>query len=84
MRHHQHTSQACRDLLAQLSDYIDDELEASLCTRLEQHLQDCHDCRVLVDTTKKTILLYRQHYRTTLPPEVLSRLWQRLEDEGCQ
>jgi anti-sigma factor RsiW len=77
--HHHHTPR-CRDLLAQLSDYIDGELEAALCAELEQHLAGCHDCQVLVDTTRKTLILYRRHGQATeLPAGVLDRLWQALD-----
>jgi len=79
-----HTNAECRALLAQISDYLDGELEAALCAELEQHLSGCKDCQVLVDTTQKTVLLYRQNYKVSLPPDALGRLWQRLEDEGCK
>lgn len=84
-RPHRHSPQ-CRDLLAQISDYIDGELEERLCTELERHLADCQDCRVLVDTTQKTVALYRHHYRhqpVPLSPEATSRLWQALDEAGC-
>jgi len=83
--HHEHTPE-CQALLAQLGDYIDGELEATLCAEIEQHLADCDDCRVLVDTTRKTVLLYRQHgqqSRVELPVDITSRLWQKLNEEGC-
>jgi len=79
----QHHSPQCQELLAQLSDYIDGELEATLCTEIEEHLAGCNDCRVLVDTTQKTITLYRRQTSVELPPDVLNRLWQALADEGC-
>ena len=65
----------CQALLEQLSDYIDGELEESLCAELEEHLAGCHDCRVLVDTTRKTVVLYRRHNQASeLPAEVAKRL----------
>lgn len=83
--HAPHSPQ-CQALLEQLGDYIDGELEASLCAQLEAHLSSCRDCRVLVDTTRKTVLLYRQHRRESeipLPPDITTRLWQALRDNGC-
>jgi len=82
---HRHSAE-CRDLLAQLSDYLDGELEARLCAELEKHLAGCDDCRVLVDTTRKTLFLVRRHYRQTplsLPDDVTARLWQTLKQAGC-
>jgi len=80
---HQHTPR-CRDLLAQLSDYIDGELEATLCAELEQHLAGCQDCQIMVDTTRKTVTLYRQHGQVAeLPEGALDRLRQALKQSGC-
>jgi predicted anti-sigma-YlaC factor YlaD len=73
-------------LLDQLGDYIDGDLEAKLCAQLEQHLTGCDICRIMVDTTRKTVLLYRrEHLRHPLQllPEISSRLWQALDREGC-
>ena len=81
---HKHHSATCQALLSQIDDYIDGELETALCTEIERHLADCNDCRVLVDTTRKTITLYRQHSRVELPPEVMNRLRQALDAEGCR
>ncbi len=80
--HRQHTPE-CQALLTQLGDYIDGELEAALCAEIERHLANCDDCRVLVDTTRKTVLLYRQHSQVELPKDITSRLWQALDEEGC-
>jgi len=85
LSHHDHTPE-CQALLMQLGDYIDGELEAKLCAQLEQHLATCENCRIMVDTTRKTVLLYRrqsQQQPVYLSPEVSNRLWQALEGEGC-
>jgi anti-sigma factor RsiW len=50
---------ACRQMLHSLSDYIDGELSESLCQELEQHLDGCQNCQVVLDTMKKTIELYQ-------------------------
>jgi anti-sigma factor RsiW len=79
---HKHTPQ-CKALLAQLSGYIDGELEEKLCAKIEQHLANCTDCQVLVDTTQKTIILFRRQPQPNLPAGAIERLWRVLEDEGC-
>jgi len=61
-------SQQCQQLLGSLSDYIDGELQAELCAELEQHIQDCDNCRIVVNTLRKTIELYQQ----SNPPAELS------------
>lgn len=85
--HHPHSprSPQCKALLAQISEYIDGELEAKICAEIELHLNGCKDCQVLVDTTQKTIALYRRHHHAVpaLSPEVAARLQQALDDAGC-
>jgi len=82
MTHHHH-SPRCKGLLAQLHDYIDDELEAVLCAEIEEHLAGCDDCRVLIDTTQKTITLYRRQTPVDVPEGAMARLRQALDKAGC-
>jgi anti-sigma factor RsiW len=65
----------CEDRLGALSDYLDGELDAQLCAQIEQHLADCGDCRVLVDTLRRTILLYREHGHEPLTSSARERLY---------
>lgn len=69
----------CRELLSSLSDYLDGALKEDLCRELERHLSDCEDCRVVVDTLKKTIYLYHASSQADVPVEVRERLFKRLE-----
>jgi predicted anti-sigma-YlaC factor YlaD len=74
-----HDQTICHELLGHLSDYIDGELEAAICAQLEEHLAECPDCRVMVDTVRKTIILYRTQSPTELPLDVKNRLYQVLK-----
>lgn len=69
----------CRHLLDHLSDYLDGETSAELCTEIERHLNGCEDCRVVVDTLRKTIALYHELPRPELPPETRLRLYKSLD-----
>ena len=71
--------ETCRNLLSQLSDYIDGELEETLCAEIEQHMADCPDCRAVVNTLEKTIELYRNTERAEVPIDVQSRLYKVLK-----
>jgi anti-sigma factor RsiW len=72
----------CREFFNQLFDYIDGELAASLCAELEQHLADCPNCRIVVDTTRKTVSLYRRFGSAELPLGLSQRLQQAIEQAG--
>jgi anti-sigma factor RsiW len=74
----------CKEMLATLSDYIDGALEARLCAAIEEHMKDCPDCQVMVDTLKKTVVLYRTHGKVEMPADVRSRLYATLDLEALQ
>jgi predicted anti-sigma-YlaC factor YlaD len=69
----------CKSLLASLSDYVDGTAQEQLCREIERHLTDCDDCRIVVDTLKKTISLYHASHTTELPVDTRERLFMRLD-----
>jgi predicted anti-sigma-YlaC factor YlaD len=70
---HEHTDW-CAQLRAQLPDYLDGEARAEICRAIEAHLADCENCRIVIDTLKKTIALYRAAPCEQVPPDVHARL----------
>ncbi len=73
----------CRHLLGSLSDYVDGELEAEICSEIDRHLQGCENCRIVVDTLRKTVLLYhKSSHEFEMPEDVRSRLYSRLDLSG--
>ena len=74
-----HHNQSCRQILEPLSDYISGEAAESLCIQIEEHLRQCQNCRVMVDTLKKTITLYRTTAAADLPADVRRRLYHVLD-----
>ncbi len=50
----------CEDLVKYLSDYLENELDDDLTQAAEEHLAICENCRVVLDSTQKTIHLYKQ------------------------
>ena len=74
--------QACQRLLGQLSDYVDGELERTMCEEIEHHLADCPNCRVVVDTLSKTVALYQTRGQDPLPGDVQERLYKVLNLES--
>ena len=75
----EHTHKNCAELLGSLSSYIDGDLNPELCQELEKHLDGCDDCRVVLNTTKRTIdLVHAPVEKPALPDEVRERLFKRL------
>ena len=74
-------TETCRNLKAQLSEFIDGELDDAVCQEIQKHLSSCENCRIMVDTLKKTIVLYRDEPVEPVPHDVHERLVKVLELE---
>jgi hypothetical protein len=45
----------CADFMAEIGNYLDGEVAVEIRVQLEHHLAHCQTCRVLVDSTRKTL-----------------------------
>jgi RNA polymerase sigma-70 factor, ECF subfamily len=61
-------SRSCKAMFAELSDYLDDQLDDSLCNDLEKHFQGCTPCQSFLASLESTIEQLR-----ALPKERLDR-----------
>jgi len=66
----------CRQVVDKISEYIDGELDPELVRELEHHLEHCEDCRIVVDTTHKTVEVFCHTDPAPLPDDVRERLSQ--------
>ena len=64
----------CKDFLSELNEYLDDECREDVRKELEAHLNECPNCWVICDTTKKTVEIYRGMESYPVPPAVHDRL----------
>jgi hypothetical protein len=46
---------ACSDFLAEIGNYLEDDVAPDVRAQLEAHLKHCSSCTVLVDSTRKTL-----------------------------
>lgn len=69
----------CETLLAYLSAYLDDELDGPLVAAAQAHLASCQNCRVVVDSTAQTIVLYREQGQVVIPAGRRQRLFNELQ-----
>ncbi len=68
----------CNDFLKELTDYLDGTATVEVRVELEEHLQWCNDCYVVMNTTKKTIEIYRDNQIYELPESLRSKLHQAI------
>jgi RNA polymerase sigma-70 factor (ECF subfamily) len=59
---------SCKDLFAQLSNYLDEQMDDSLCDKLEEHLDGCEPCKAFLASLESTI----EHLRT-IPAHALNK-----------
>jgi anti-sigma factor RsiW len=64
----------CKDLLKELTDYLDGTIDDRTRSELEDHLNWCHNCFVICNTTKMTVEIYRDSRLYELPDTLRSRL----------
>jgi len=85
-RHREHESRParCKAMFAELSDYLDEQLDDSLCEELERHMNGCEPCQAFVATLEATIEQCRNSAGVSAPPkttklrEELLKEYQRL------
>ena len=84
---HRPGSRECRDIFARLSEYIDGELDVDLCSRLEEHMDDCPPCLAFLESLRRTVGLTRQLPDQELPDELRQQLVEAYQNlaqfRGC-
>ena len=70
----------CKDVLANLSCYLDGDGSAELRAALEKHISSCRRCRVVFDTTGKMLKIVTDTAPFEVPLAVSARLYARLEE----
>ncbi len=71
----------CKEMFAELSNYLDDELDDSLCEELEKHMDGCEPCKAFLLSLEKSIRLCRIAPNESPDPRVAARLRRELLSE---
>ena len=69
----------CKEVLANLSCYVDGDGSSELRAALEEHIAKCRRCRVVFDTTGKALKIVLDVEPFEVPLAVSARLYARLE-----
>ncbi len=48
----------CQELLEKISEYIDKDIDPTLCQEIEEHVEDCEPCVAFINTLKKTVEMF--------------------------
>jgi anti-sigma factor (TIGR02949 family) len=69
----------CKQFLQELNDFLDETTDQDMKRRLQAHVNECPNCFVIVDTTRRTMEVYKGMEPQAIPENVKARLWAALE-----
>lgn len=74
----------CKEFLHGISDFIDNDVSPEIRENLQKHIDECPNCWVVFDTTKKTIQVYKGMEEQNLPEDVHKRLLDAIEHRAAR
>ena len=70
----------CEEVWRQISDYLDDELDAGLRASMSSHFKDCAHCSAILDGTRNVVKLVGDGRAFEIPAKASERLYNKLND----
>jgi hypothetical protein len=71
----------CKHVWENISEYIDQTMDAKLREEIEKHLEHCEICSAVLDSTRNILVLTADGRTFELPVGYSERLHERLERE---
>ena len=71
-------SRRCRKMFAALSEYLDRELDPTLCAELEAHLGGCKPCVGYLASLEETVRRLKRHRTRPVDPKVATQIRKKL------
>ena len=71
----------CKEMFAELSNHLDDELDDSLCEELEKHMDGCEPCKAFLSSLEKSILQCGGRPNEFPDPRIAARVRRELMSE---
>lgn len=70
----------CVEVWRQISDYLDDELDAGLRASMASHFKDCAHCGAILDGTRNVVKLVGDGRAFEIPASASERFYKKLND----
>jgi hypothetical protein len=68
----------CDEFLSEFGDYLENQVSPEIREELELHLSQCRACRVLCDSSRKTIKIVTESSSFELPQSVSDPIIERV------
>jgi len=73
---HQHDD----TMINKIENQLGNDFDAEIVAEVAEHMRDCPDCKIYVDSVKQTIKLFRvTETDTSVPEDVSDRLFKMLK-----
>jgi anti-sigma factor (TIGR02949 family) len=72
----------CRQILRELSDYLDADLPPQLRLQIERHLKECDHCTAVYDGMRNVVRLLGDEKVIELPEGLSERLYKRIVSDA--
>jgi predicted anti-sigma-YlaC factor YlaD len=69
---------SCEEFLAEFGDYLENHVSPEVRKELELHLSQCRACRVLYDSSRKTVKIVTESSSFELPESVSEPIIDRV------
>lgn len=73
---------SCLEVWREISNYIDQSVDAELRARMEEHLKHCNHCSAILDGSRNVVALVGDGRSFDLPAEFGQRLYEKLKNKG--
>ena len=71
---------SCLEVWREISNYIDDDVDAELRARMEAHFKVCAHCKAVLDGTRNVVKLVGDGVEYQLPDGFSQRLYNRIKE----
>lgn len=68
----------CEHFFDMICDALEEDIDSSFCSELEEHLRECPHCCAQIETMRQTVVFCRKVIDEDVPPNVDKVLWQML------
>ena len=71
---------SCLEVWREISNYIDDDVDAELRARMEAHFKVCAHCKAVLDGTRNVVKLVGDGVEFQMPDGFSQRLYNRIKE----
>ncbi len=72
----------CDDIIAELSSFVDGELDEQVRRHVEDHLRDCRTCTAIYDSTSKALRIVTDSGTFEVPADLTGKIMERLRSRN--